>query len=74
MWPAFRRADAAARAVTVLRDLARELGVPTPAEAGVRAEDHAAMAERCAETVELYGVPRVPTAADFVAIFEDANR
>ena len=64
---------AAARAVSALRDLAHELEVPTPAEAGVRPEDHAAMAERCAETVELYGVPRVPSAADFIAIFEAAN-
>ena len=65
--------DAAAQAATALRDLARDLGVPRPADAGVLAQDHAAMATRCAETVALYGVPRVPTAADFVRIFEDAN-
>ena len=65
--------DAAALAAAALRDLARDLAVPRPAEAGVRAEDHAAMAVRCAETIALYGVPRLPDAADFARIFEDAN-
>ena len=64
---------AAAEAVTALRDLARDLELPRPSEAGVRAADHAALAARCAETVGLYAVPRVPTQADFVAIFEAAN-
>ena len=68
--PAGRGAEAA---VDALKALLRDLGVPTPTDAGVRAADHASMAARCAETVPLYAVPRVPTQADFVAMFELAD-
>ncbi|HSL96697.1 MAG TPA: iron-containing alcohol dehydrogenase, partial [Thermoleophilia bacterium] len=69
--------DAAERAATLvapaLRRLARDLGVPTAAVAGVRAADHERIAERCAETIGEYAVPRPLVADDFLAVLRAAD-
>ena len=69
-----RPGGAAASAVTALRTLTHDLGIPRPCEAGVRTADHAAIAARCAETIEAYAVPRPLTEADFLDILADADR
>jgi len=56
-----------------LRRLARDLGVPTAAAAGVRAADHERIAERCAETIGEYAVPRPLVADDFLAVLRAAD-
>jgi alcohol dehydrogenase len=64
---------AAASVVPMLRRLARDLGVPTATEAGVRVADHERIAARCAETIGEYAVPRPLTADDFLAVLGAAD-
>ncbi len=64
---------AAALVAPALRRLARDLGVPTATEAGVRAADHERIAARCAETIGEYAVPRPLGAADFLAVLRAAD-
>ncbi len=64
---------AAALVAPALRRLARDLGVPTAAAAGVRAADHERIAARCAETIGEYAVPRMLTGDDFLAVLRAAD-
>ena len=69
-----RTAEAAPAAlVSALATLTDELGVPRPGEAGVRFEDHARIARRCAATINGYAVPRAFTEADFLEVLADAD-
>ena len=66
-------ADAPAALVCALRSLTGELGVPRPGEAGVRREDHAHIANRCAATITGYAVPTPFTEADFLEVLAAAD-
>lgn len=59
--------------VRALRTLTGELGVPRPSEAGVRREDHARIASRCAATINGYAVARAFTEADFLEVLAEAD-
>ena len=64
---------AAALVAPALRRLARDLGVPTATEAGVRVADHERIAARCAETIGEYAVPRPLGAGDFLSVLRAAD-
>ncbi|MBN2204843.1 MAG: iron-containing alcohol dehydrogenase [Thermoleophilia bacterium] len=63
----------AALVAPALRRLARDLGVPTAAAAGVRAADHERIAVRCVETIGEYAVPRPLLGNDFLAVLRAAD-
>jgi alcohol dehydrogenase len=66
--------EAARRAAPALQRLCDDVGIPSAAEVGVRPEDFPRLAKAAAANVSVDSCPRVATEADFLQLFERAQR